>query len=82
MFSEDKNLLYVKSLLLNEGKRHTCVQFTNLALNKLDVDKVGHMLNFVYLLNLIKFHGFKMPMFDIFNVIFLCHVQCGIKVII
>lgn len=37
---------------------HMC-NSPNIAFNQLDVDKVGHTVNFVFLLNLIKFHSFK-----------------------
>lgn len=41
---------FIRSLLLHEGKHHTFVRFTILALDKIDDDDVGHMLNFVCLL--------------------------------
>lgn len=50
---------------------------STIAFNQFDVDKVGHMVNFVYLTHL-KFEN--MHTSGIFNVtLLLIHVQCVIK---
>lgn len=49
-----------------------------IAIDQLNVDKVGHTVNFVYLPKLIKFHSFKTcPGLTVYNVILLLfHIQC------